>query len=130
MYVTRPISRYFNNPQAAAEPPPEGPGSGILVVEVEDEEVVELATCCWGLCRELARGRQVYGLPLPQNRKLTVEYRRMTTTTSSTGGTTTTTSTDRDDVVFVPVLGQPLSSNRYYVVLASGKHTGYVRTRG
>lgn len=31
-----------------------------------------------------------------------------------------------DYVVMVPVVGQPLSSGRYYVVQAEGKHTGYV----
>uniref|UniRef100_I1QIM2 Uncharacterized protein n=1 Tax=Oryza glaberrima TaxID=4538 RepID=I1QIM2_ORYGL len=36
------MSRYQDNPQAAAEPPPDGPGSGILVVE--DEAAVERAT--------------------------------------------------------------------------------------
>jgi hypothetical protein len=47
MYVTRPLSRYLDNPDAAAERPPEGPGSGFLVVE--DEAAVERATVCCGL---------------------------------------------------------------------------------
>lgn len=122
MYVTRPISRYLDNPQAAAERPPEGPGSGILVVE--DKEAVERATSCWGLCRD----RKVYGLPFPQNRKLKVEY-STTTVTFVEGGDMDAwaeTDTDRDDVVFVPVMDLPLSSNRYYVVRAEGKHIGLV----
>jgi hypothetical protein len=31
-----------------------------------------------------------------------------------------------DHVMLVPVVGQPLSSGRYYAVLADGKHKGYV----
>uniref|UniRef100_A0A0D9X7T0 Uncharacterized protein n=1 Tax=Leersia perrieri TaxID=77586 RepID=A0A0D9X7T0_9ORYZ len=119
MYVTRPISRYHDNPAAAEEPPPDGPGSGILVVE--DEASVERAKRWWGLWQD----REVYGLPFPQSRKLKVEY----TTTSSSGSDTSTThhtSTDRDDVVFVPVVGQPLSSGRYYAVRATGRHAGKV----
>jgi hypothetical protein len=29
--------------------------------------------------------------------------------------------------MFVPVIGQPVSSGRYYVVKVDGKHTGRVR---
>uniref|UniRef100_A0A0E0LUY5 Uncharacterized protein n=1 Tax=Oryza punctata TaxID=4537 RepID=A0A0E0LUY5_ORYPU len=105
------IRTKWDNPDAAAEPPPEGPGSGILVVE--DEAAVERATRWWGLWVD----REVYGLPFPQSRKLKVEY-----TTSRNHRT----HTDRDDVVFVPVVGQPLSSGRYYAVRATGRHAGKV----
>ncbi|EEC83583.1 hypothetical protein OsI_29249 [Oryza sativa Indica Group] len=65
MYVTRPLSRYLDNPDAAAERPPEGPGSGLDVGE--------------------------------------------------------------DDIVlFVPIVGEPLSAGRYYVVKAIGHHAGMV----
>uniref|UniRef100_A0A0D3H080 Uncharacterized protein n=1 Tax=Oryza barthii TaxID=65489 RepID=A0A0D3H080_9ORYZ len=87
MYVTRPMSRYQDNPQAAAEPPPDGPGSGILVVEDE---------AAYATARMDGGGR---------------------------AGTThrTHTHTYLDDVVFVPVVGQPLSSGRYYAVRATGE---------
>jgi hypothetical protein len=38
MYVTRPLSRYLADPKSTAEPPPEGPGSGFLVVLDEATE--------------------------------------------------------------------------------------------
>ncbi|EEE68675.1 hypothetical protein OsJ_27299 [Oryza sativa Japonica Group] len=116
------MSRYQDNPQAAAEPPPDGPGSGILVVE--DEAAVERATRWWGLWLD----RQVYGLPFPQSRKLKVEYATARMDGGGRAGTThrTHTHTDRDDVVFVPVVGQPLSSGRYYAVRATGRHAGKV----
>uniref|UniRef100_J3MSY5 Uncharacterized protein n=1 Tax=Oryza brachyantha TaxID=4533 RepID=J3MSY5_ORYBR len=119
MYVTRPISRYENNPQAAAGPPPEGPGSGILVVE--GDEAVERAANCWGLCRD----SEVRGLPLAQSRMAKVER----TTEYLIAGDDDISSeafVESDDVVFVPVIGLPLSSNRYYVVRAEGKHIGMV----
>uniref|UniRef100_A0A0D9X7S7 Uncharacterized protein n=1 Tax=Leersia perrieri TaxID=77586 RepID=A0A0D9X7S7_9ORYZ len=97
MYVTRPISRYHDNPATAAELPLDGPGSGILVVE--DEAYVERATRWWGLCLD----REVYGLP---------------------AGCSRWTHMDRDEVVFVPVVGHPLSSGRYYAVRATGRHAG------
>uniref|UniRef100_A0A0E0IBS4 Uncharacterized protein n=1 Tax=Oryza nivara TaxID=4536 RepID=A0A0E0IBS4_ORYNI len=116
------MSRYQDNPQAAAEPPPDGPGSGILVVE--DEAAVERATRWWGLWLD----RQVYDLPFPQSRKLKVEYATARMDGGSRAGTThrTHTHTYLDDVVFVPVVGQPLSSGRYYAVRATGRHAGKV----
>ncbi|BAT05418.1 uncharacterized protein [Oryza sativa Japonica Group] len=115
MYVTRPMSRYQDDPDAAAEPPPEDPGSGFLVVE--DEVAVARATRWWGLWAD----RQVYGLPFPQSRQLEVEY-----TASIGAGRNRLTYTHRDDVVFVPVVGQPLSSGRYYAARATGRHAGKV----
>lgn len=100
MYVTRPLSRYLDNPEAAAEPLPEGPGSGFLIVE--DEAAVERATVCCGLCRD----PKVHTLPFPQSRRLDVG--------------------EDDIVLFVPVVGEPLSAGRYYVVKAIGHHAGKV----
>lgn len=109
MYVTRPLSLYYNTPSAVTEPPAEGPGSGILVIE--DREAEEQATCCWGLCRTA----RLYDTPFPQNKMIKVRY---------TTGQGKNSHTYRDDVYFIPVVGQPLSSNRYYVVRAHGKHKG------
>ncbi|ONK69429.1 uncharacterized protein A4U43_C05F22800 [Asparagus officinalis] len=110
MYVTRPLSLYYNSPTAAAEPPPEGPSSGILVVN--DEQTTEKrAACCWGLFNTY----RLHDLPFPQNKMIEVRY------TTRLGLSHQTYS---DDVFFVPVIDQPLSSNRYYVIRAHGKGKG------
>ena len=67
MYVTRPLSRYLADPKSAAEPPPEGPGSGFLVVL--DEATEQASTLCCGLCLD----PRVRRLPFPQNRQLSVK---------------------------------------------------------
>uniref|UniRef100_A0A453SV62 Uncharacterized protein n=1 Tax=Aegilops tauschii subsp. strangulata TaxID=200361 RepID=A0A453SV62_AEGTS len=64
MYVTRPLSWYQADASAAAEVPPEGPGSGFLVVVDETGETAR--THFWGLCVD----REMRGLPFPQNRQL------------------------------------------------------------
>jgi hypothetical protein len=42
----------------------------------------------------------------------------------SGGGPGMRTTTETDNVVFIPVVGLPLSSRRYYVVRTDGKHVG------
>ncbi|CAN1296163.1 hypothetical protein LINPERPRIM_LOCUS23052 [Linum perenne] len=101
MYVTRPLSLYRRDPSAASSPPPEGPNSGILVIQDEEAQ----PTSCFGLCNS----SQVKDLPFPQNKNLQVRY----------------TSQAVNYVVFIPALGQPLSSNRYYVINRRGNHKGY-----
>ncbi|XP_010458804.1 PREDICTED: uncharacterized protein LOC104740006 [Camelina sativa] len=96
MYVTRRLSEYRKNPSELKKPPPEGPNAGVLVIQ--DEE--SLTTCCFGFCYEIF----LRGLPFPQNAALTVRR--------DDGGQNNT--VHRDPVVFIPVLAQPLSSNRYY----------------
>ncbi|VVA35352.1 PREDICTED: (DUF1262) [Prunus dulcis] len=98
MYVTKPLSLYRRSPQSLSLPPPEGPNSGYLVLH--DDESVEI-TCCG--CAD----DRVKDLPFPQNKDLTVGY-----------------GSDDDEVTFIPVLSQPLSSNRYHVILRTGKHKG------
>ncbi|CAN1296165.1 hypothetical protein LINPERPRIM_LOCUS23052 [Linum perenne] len=110
MYVTRPLSLYRRDPSAASSPPPEGPNSGILVIQDEEAQ----PTSCFGLCNS----SQVKDLPFPQNKNLQVRY------TSQAGDTT---HTSVNYVVFIPALGQPLSSNRYYVINRRGNHKGYER---
>ncbi|KAL5974460.1 hypothetical protein ACLOJK_031125 [Asimina triloba] len=115
MYVTRPLSRFTRSSEAAAVaiPPPDGPNSGHLVVA--DEEYEEEGTCCLGLCKDT----KIRGLPFPQDKVLAVTYSDGTTTDQ---GTRTTTYTDK--AYFIAVLNQLLSSNRYYVIRADGKHRG------
>ncbi|XP_062111121.1 uncharacterized protein LOC133822705 [Humulus lupulus] len=107
MYVTRPLSLLRRSPELLNSAPKEGPNSGYLVLFDEECET----TTCFGLCKE----RSIKALPFPQNKDLTVTY------TISNGQSSTTYC---DDVVFVPVLDQPLSSNKYYVIRRQGKHKG------
>ncbi|XP_023632750.1 uncharacterized protein LOC17899061 isoform X2 [Capsella rubella] len=102
MYVTRRLSEYQRNPSELKLLPPEGPNSGIMVIQDEESQ----PTCCFGSCYE---GR-LKGLPFPQNVKLAATYSRS--------------QTHHTPVVFIPVLDQPLSSNLYYVIQRRGKHTG------
>ncbi|CAN8293758.1 unnamed protein product [Cochlearia groenlandica] len=111
MYVTRNLSEYQKNPSELNQLPPEGPGSGIIVIQDEESQ----PTCCFGYCY----GISLKGLPFPQNVKLTSTY------TSGTGQYQTTHITP---VVFIPVLDQPLSSNLYYVIQRHGKYTGKATT--
>ncbi|KAI4368972.1 hypothetical protein MLD38_017469 [Melastoma candidum] len=107
MYVTRPLSLYRKSPEALSLPPPEGPSSGYLVLHDEESQNF----CCFGICKD----RQLYELPFPQNMDLTIQY------TESSGDSSTT---YLDPVMLIPVLGQPLSSNRYYAIQRRGKRKG------
>uniref|UniRef100_A0A0E0LUY9 Uncharacterized protein n=1 Tax=Oryza punctata TaxID=4537 RepID=A0A0E0LUY9_ORYPU len=114
MYATKPLSLFNSNPEAATQPPPDGRNSGYVVVKGPDDDGGDDETCCWGKCG----GSRVRDLPFPQNRVLTVRY-------TEHHGESSTTYTDA--VVFVPVPDLPLASNRYYAVVATGKHKGLVR---
>jgi len=114
MYATKALSLFKSHPEAASRPPPEGRNSGYLVVKGADDEGSDDETCCWGTCG----GSRVRDLPFPQNRVLTVRY------TEQHGESSTTYA---DAIVFVPVPDQPLASNRYYPVIATGRHRGLVR---
>lgn len=111
MYVTRPLSLLRKFPNALSSPP-EGPNSGYLVIL--DEEAVN--TCCFGRCEDT----WIYELPFPQDKHLTIEYR----TSGGAGHNHSSSTTYRDDVVLIPVLNQPLSSNRYYAIQPHGRHKG------
>jgi hypothetical protein len=114
MYATKPLSLFKSHPEAASRPPPEGRNSGYLVVKDPDDDGDDGETCCWGTCG----GTRVRDLPFPQNRVLTVRY------TEHHGESSTTYA---DALVFIPVPDQPLSSNRYYPVIAAGRSKGLVR---
>lgn len=107
MYVARPLSLYKKSADALSLPPPEGPNSGILVIQDEDLE----STSCLGMggCHE------VEDLPFPQNLNLELFYR---------SGISLNRTTHYHHVAFIPVLNQPLSSNKYYVINLSGKERG------
>ncbi|KAK6252048.1 hypothetical protein QUC31_013768 [Theobroma cacao] len=107
MYVTRPLSMYKKFPSTLALPPPEGPNSGILVILDEEAE----PTCCFGLCKS----HELDGLPFPQNKKIELRY---------SSGSGQHEHVYHKPVAFIPVLDQPLSSNRYYVLKPRGRHKG------
>ncbi|KAF8041283.1 hypothetical protein BT93_A0026 [Corymbia citriodora subsp. variegata] len=103
MYVTRPLSLYRRNPEALFAAPPAGPVSDYLVIQ--DEEAQNFR--CYGLCKD----SNLYDFPFPQNEDLTVRH--------SHGE-----HTSRYEVFMIPVVGQPLSSNQYYVIQHHGKRKG------
>ncbi|XP_043718172.1 uncharacterized protein LOC122666122 [Telopea speciosissima] len=107
MYVTRYLSQYKQLPSSLSLPPPEGPNSGYLVIQDEDS----VGTTCFGLCKDT----YIREMPFPQDKRLTVRY---------STGVGKNERTYHDDVFFIPALNQPLSSNRYYVIKAHGRHKG------
>ncbi|KAK8567456.1 hypothetical protein V6N13_105421 [Hibiscus sabdariffa] len=107
MYVTRPLSMYKQSPSLLSSPPPEGPNSGVLVILNEEDE----PTCCFGLCKT----HELHDLPFPQNKNIELRY---------TTGAGEHQHVHRNDVAFIPVLGLPLSSNRYYALQPRGRHKG------
>ena len=111
MYVTKPLSLLRRSPELLNLAPTEGPNSGYLVLFDEECE----RRTCFGLSKETS----IKALPFPQNKDLTVTH-----TTSN--GNNNRSQTSRDEVAFIPVLDQPLSSNRYYVISRKGKHKGYL----
>lgn len=113
MYVTRPLSMYKRDPSALSLPPPEGPNSGILVIQDEEAE----PTCCFGLFKS----NRVRDLPFPQNKNLKIRY-----ATSSGAGQHQHQHVHINRVLFIPILNKPLSSNQYYVIERHGRHKGYV----
>ncbi|KAL3837996.1 hypothetical protein ACJIZ3_022587 [Penstemon smallii] len=115
MYVTRTYSQlhgkngYFNS-EALAEVP-EGPNLGFLVIKDEDE--YDQGSCCFGWFKWKTMITRIRELPPPQNKDLTLTY--------------------HDDInkkfvsipiIFIPVLNQPLSSNRYYAIKPEGRFKG------
>ncbi|XP_027191943.1 uncharacterized protein [Cicer arietinum] len=107
MYATRLLSMYKRNPSALSDPPPSGPNSSYLVLLDEEAQTYS----CFGLCKN----NRIKDFPFPQNKNLTIVY--------SVGE-----NTHREEAMFLPVLNQPLSSNRYYVIRRKGKNQGKAST--
>ncbi|OEL19640.1 hypothetical protein BAE44_0019339 [Dichanthelium oligosanthes] len=107
-------------------PPPQGPGSGLLVVVEEATE--RASTRCWGLCL----GRELRSLPFPQNRQVALRQSNGPDPAEACAtcidflseivgryyhfDSGSKAPTPPEYVMLVPVVGQPLSSRRYYVV--------------
>ncbi|KAI3892440.1 hypothetical protein MKX03_012658 [Papaver bracteatum] len=113
MYATRPLSLYRKDPSILSTLTNGSSISGYIVITDEETEAED--TCCWGICKNPTVGE----FPFPQNKIVNVVY-------SSGSGDNSTTDTDK--VWFIPVLDLPLSSNRYYVITASGKYKGQTCT--
>jgi hypothetical protein len=107
MYATRLLSMYKRNPSALSDPPPSGPNSGYLVIFDEEAQTYS----CFGLCKD----KRIKDFPFPQNKNLAINY--------SSGE-----NTYYEEAIFLPVLNQPLSSNRYYVIRRKGKNQGQAST--
>lgn len=97
---------YRSNPSTMEVPPPDAPYSGYLVITDEDADAED--RYCWGLCRR----NKVKKLPFPQDKIFTIVHWSEHYRTSAV------------KVAFIPVPDQPLSSNRYYIVRANGRHKG------
>ena len=104
MYVTRPLSLYRKSPEALSLPPLEGPNSGYLVLQDEESETTHF----FGLLKD----SYIKDLPFPQNKNLTVRVGEGQEASYY-------------EVLFIPVLNQPLSFNRYYAIKRGGRHSGY-----
>ncbi|KAL7610875.1 hypothetical protein Lser_V15G11926 [Lactuca serriola] len=106
MYMTRFLSQYKSNPEALYLPP-EGPNSGYLVIQDEESETYSF----FGLYKN----KYLLSLPFPQNKALTTRY---------SSGTGKRKRVSHNEVLFIPVLDQPLSSNLYYAIKPHGSHKG------
>ncbi|XP_050373814.1 uncharacterized protein LOC126791408 [Argentina anserina] len=105
MYVTRPFSWYKKSPADLSLPPPEGPNSGILVIQDEEPK----------FCLNLFKSDMIQDLPLPQNKSLELYYAQ---------GFYPSRELHFFKVLFIPVLNLPLSSNQYYAIYPYGKDRG------
>ncbi|XP_004135417.1 uncharacterized protein LOC101216291 [Cucumis sativus] len=115
MYVTRPLSLYRDSPSVSM-PPPEGPNSGILVIQ-DQEENAELRSSRW--CGLFKKKESVKTAPFPQNKILQLTH-------SAEAGEFEY--SESVYAVMIPVLNQPLSSNQYYIINARGNRKGLACT--
>lgn len=107
MYVTRGLSLYRKDPSSLSIRPPDyAPNTGVLVVT--DEVSEDQDTYCWGACDY----KRVKTLPFPQNKILSIVHSSDIRDPSVT------------KVWFLPVVGEPLSAHRYYIIRAKGRHKG------
>lgn len=108
MYTTKPLSLYKDSPEAISLPP-EGPNSAYLVVE---DAKSTPTTCDMCLCTP-----SIKEMPFPQNKLLQLAIYHDTGDLPYYSYYT---------VYLIPVINQPLSSNRYYAIKTDGRHKGYV----
>ncbi|KAL3835216.1 hypothetical protein ACJIZ3_009952 [Penstemon smallii] len=101
MYVTR---RYSEISKKSLAEVPEGPNLGFLLIIDVPAKVVP---SCFGFCK-----REVVISPvmIPNNYDLTVTSREI--------------GYARKSIILIPVLNQPLSSNRFYAIAGEGRYKG------
>lgn len=112
--MTRPVSMYKRNPEAVSDPPL-GPNSGYLVIWDQPP-----AYTCFGLRED----PEIKHLPFPQDKNLTITD-TYTSHSAQQNQPPNQTIAYWDKVLFIPVLNQPLSSNRYYAIRRDGIYQGY-----
>ncbi|XP_074276832.1 uncharacterized protein LOC141600489 [Silene latifolia] len=105
MYTTKSLTRCKKSRNTLSQLP-EGPNSGYLVIEDEDDNTVPTYNN-----PKPSKKPPIISLPFPQNKLLTIdgkddEY------------------SYRTNIYLIPVVNQPLSSNLYYVIETDGKHEG------
>ncbi|XP_010681354.2 uncharacterized protein LOC104896317 [Beta vulgaris subsp. vulgaris] len=106
MYTTKPLSLYKDSPEAISLPP-EGPNSAYLVVE---DAKSTPTTCDMCLCTP-----SIKEMPFPQNKLLQLAIYHDTGDLPYYSYYT---------LYLIPVINQPLSSNRYYAIKTDGRHKG------
>nr|XP_010911367.1 uncharacterized protein LOC105037392 [Elaeis guineensis] len=115
MYTTRSLFVLKNSPgNGFQQPSVDGPNSGYLLLEEEEPDNTG-APSCWRQREET----QLRDLPFPQDSILTVKYSPQQGEKLKSKSAV---------VVFIPVINQPLSSNRYYVIIARGRNKGKAYT--
>lgn len=108
MYVTRGLSLYRKDPSSLSIRPPDyAPNTGVLVIT--DDATEEEDTYCWGSCDY----KRLKTLPFPQNKILSIVHSSDVRNSNVT------------KVWFLPVVAEPLSAHRYYIIRAKGHHKGY-----
>ncbi|EOY14218.1 Uncharacterized protein TCM_033504 [Theobroma cacao] len=105
MYVTRALSSYRRNPIELSAAAAGGPHSGLMVMRGEEADEEEGRGCLSSGC----------GYAQGLFPKITRPQNAVLHNTCSDSG---------DDCLFIPLLDQPLSSNRYHVIHANGIHKG------
>ncbi|KAI9085695.1 hypothetical protein K1719_032301 [Acacia pycnantha] len=103
MYVTRRLSLYLKDEVALTLPPPERNSGYLVIYDAESETLLRLRR---------DNNDRIRRLPLFQNEDFTVK------------------ASDGEDysVLFIPVLNQPLSHNRYYVMWRNSSTRGDAAT--
>ncbi|MQM22790.1 hypothetical protein Taro_055848 [Colocasia esculenta] len=107
MYVTRRLSSYHG--VVAAASPAEGPPTGVLLIHDQEWPTVTRGRI-WGREQQM-RDTQLRSLPFPQDMTLSVTYRSTMMYHIDSPHPIVW-----SNVLFLPVLGQPASANRYYVI--------------
>ncbi|XP_038893050.1 uncharacterized protein LOC120081938 [Benincasa hispida] len=119
MYVTRPLSLYRDTSSSSSSSAlePEGPNTGVLVIEDEASEL----RWFFGLLKDTS----VAVPPFPQNKLLELRYLKHSAAHNRRHWHHLT---DYFYAWLIPVLNQPPNSNQYYIINSRGKTKGLACT--